>query len=175
MQKEIEKELLLRNEIRHRIVKHDPYTPGKQYATEGLKYLLSERQHLSASNSTSTSSSLASRPKERDASEPAPALASVSNNDSTSSHAPPETPSILQQGLQPSTSSSEPRLGLGSLMPTGGYVLRSMPRGSAGWISSAAAAKTNASVSTKFFRRLASNLNGYDKSNNDELDDIDGL
>lgn len=207
MQKEIEKELLLRNEIRHRIVKHDPYTPGKQHAAEGLKYLLSERQHLSASNSTSTSSSLASRPKEKEFTEPtsppAPTLTSVSapvsasepvsaststsvltsaslsisNHKLSAGQAPSEPPSIFHRGLQPSTSSSksETRIGLGGLMPSGGYVLRSMPRGSAGWISSAAAAKTNASVSTKFFRRLADNLNVHDKTNNDELDDIDGL
>ncbi|KAI9256967.1 hypothetical protein BY458DRAFT_535302 [Sporodiniella umbellata] len=58
MQKEIERNLNLRNEIRHRIITADSNQDNKKRATEGLKYLVSERDNVGlASLSTSASSS----------------------------------------------------------------------------------------------------------------------
>lgn len=179
MQKEIEKELSMRNEMRHRIVKHDSMTLDRKGAAEGLKYLLSERESLSASNSTSTSSSIASRQKEKEPAEPisTPATPKVDNASFSKLPGTPESSSIFNRGLRPTTSTSETLLGLGGLAPSGGYVLRAMPRGSAGWTATAASARGSPSISTKFFRRLASNLDAYDNNNNDDdIDnDIDGL
>lgn len=58
MQKEIERNLNLRNEIRHRIITADSTNADKKKSQEGLKYLVSERENAGlASLSTSTSSS----------------------------------------------------------------------------------------------------------------------
>lgn len=58
MQKEIERNLNLRNEIRHRIITADPHNSDKKKSQEGLRYLVSERENAGlASLSTSTSSS----------------------------------------------------------------------------------------------------------------------
>jgi hypothetical protein len=58
MQKEIERNLNLRNEIRHRIITADPHNADKKKSQEGLRYLVSERENAGlASLSTSTSSS----------------------------------------------------------------------------------------------------------------------
>ncbi|KAL9543742.1 hypothetical protein MBANPS3_007967 [Mucor bainieri] len=59
MQKEIERNLNLRNEIRHRIITADSTNAAdKKKSQEGLKYLVSERENAGlASLSTSTSSS----------------------------------------------------------------------------------------------------------------------
>ncbi|KAK4513396.1 uncharacterized protein ATC70_005394 [Mucor velutinosus] len=58
MQKEIERNLNLRNEIRHRIITADSNNTDKKKLQEGLKYLVSERENAGlASLSTSTSSS----------------------------------------------------------------------------------------------------------------------
>ncbi|KAI7880864.1 hypothetical protein K492DRAFT_177590 [Lichtheimia hyalospora FSU 10163] len=61
MQKEIERNLNLRNEIRHRIITHESISSDKKKTKEGLKYLLSERSSdaglMSISTSTSTTSS----------------------------------------------------------------------------------------------------------------------
>ncbi|GAN04454.1 hypothetical protein MAM1_0064d03914 [Mucor ambiguus] len=58
MQKEIERNLNLRNEIRHRIITADSANADKKKSQEGLKYLVSERENAGlASLSTSTSSS----------------------------------------------------------------------------------------------------------------------
>ncbi|CAO3655972.1 unnamed protein product [Mucor fragilis] len=58
MQKEIERNLNLRNEIRHRIITADSNNADKKKSQEGLKYLVSERENAGlASLSTSTSSS----------------------------------------------------------------------------------------------------------------------
>lgn len=61
MQKEIERNLNLRNEIRHRIITHESISSDKKKTKEGLKYLLSERSSdaglMSLSTSTSTTSS----------------------------------------------------------------------------------------------------------------------
>ena len=62
MQKEIERNLNLRNEIRHRIVTHESISSDKKKTQEGLKYLLSERSSdelMSVSTSSSTTSSSA--------------------------------------------------------------------------------------------------------------------
>ncbi|KAI7851408.1 hypothetical protein BDC45DRAFT_515699 [Circinella umbellata] len=60
MQKEIERNLNLKNEIRHRIVTHESISSDKKKTQEGLKYLLSERSSdglMSVSTSSSTTSS----------------------------------------------------------------------------------------------------------------------
>ncbi|KAI9254508.1 hypothetical protein BDA99DRAFT_518601 [Phascolomyces articulosus] len=60
MQKEIERNLNLRNEIRHRIITHESISSDKKKTQEGLKYLLSDRSAdglMSVSTSTSTTSS----------------------------------------------------------------------------------------------------------------------
>ncbi|KAI9491902.1 hypothetical protein BDB00DRAFT_831112 [Zychaea mexicana] len=60
MQKEIERNLNLRNEIRHRIITHESISSDKKKTQEGLKYLLSERSAdglMSVSTSSSTTSS----------------------------------------------------------------------------------------------------------------------
>ncbi|KAI9287917.1 hypothetical protein BC943DRAFT_179519 [Umbelopsis sp. AD052] len=175
MQKEIERELSMRNDMRHRIVKHDSMTLDRSHAAEGLKYLLSEREVMSASNSTSTSSSVASRPKVKEQVEQPPAPQKIDST-STKKHQGTSEPSFMSRGLRPLSSSSDTLLGLRGLAPSGGYVLRSMPRGSAGWTATAATARGSPSISTKFFRRLASNLDAYDTNNHEDIDDdIDGL
>jgi hypothetical protein len=176
MQKEIERELSMRNDMRHRIVKHDSMTLDRKHATEGLKYLLSERELMSASNSTSTASSVTSRQKEKEpAEQPSPPIPQKVDIISTK-HQGTSEPSAINRRVRPLSSTSDTLLGLGGLAPSGGYVLRAMPRGSAGWTATAAAARGSPSISTKFFRRLASNLDAYDTNNNDDIDDdIDGL
>lgn len=167
----------MRNDIRHRIVKHDSMTLDRSHAAEGLKYLLSEREIMSASNSTSTSSSVTSRPKVKEHVVEHPPVPTPQKVDSTSTkHQGTSEPSLMSRGLRPLSSSSDTLLGLGGLAPSGGYVLRSMPRGSAGWTATAATARGSPSISTKFFRRLASNLDAYDTNNHEDIDDdIDGL
>lgn len=48
MQKEIERNLNLRNEIRHRIVTHETISSDKKKTQEGLKYLLADRGEASS-------------------------------------------------------------------------------------------------------------------------------
>ncbi|KAI8374270.1 uncharacterized protein BYT42DRAFT_499220 [Radiomyces spectabilis] len=60
MQKEIERNLTLRNEIRHRIITAESITADRKKSQEGLKYLLSDYDNGSVSLSTSTSSSTVS-------------------------------------------------------------------------------------------------------------------
>lgn len=224
MQKEIERNLNLRNEIRHRIITADSNNADKKKSQEGLKYLVSERENaglasLSTSTSSSTNSSILSTvmKKEMIHTTAAAAVAAVtntahnlnqhasntihttnihtsntSNNLNNTNNHQQQTPQSLSQPPSNTTTvveeepkapvlrpasfltgfggfGSETGLGIG-----GNFITRGIPpRGAfAATTSGGASAATNAlaasrgdgpSISTRFFQRLASRLDDYDK------------
>ncbi|EPB82912.1 hypothetical protein HMPREF1544_10348 [Mucor circinelloides 1006PhL] len=224
MQKEIERNLNLRNEIRHRIITADSNNADKKKSQEGLKYLVSERENaglasLSTSTSSSTNSSILSTvmKKEMIHTTAAAAVAAVtntahnlnqhasntihttnihtsntSNNLNNTNNHQQQTPQSLSQSPSNTTTvveeepkapvlrpasfltgfggfGSETGLGIG-----GNFITRGIPpRGAfAATTSGGASAATNAlaasrgdgpSISTRFFQRLASRLDDYDK------------
>ncbi|KAI8329202.1 hypothetical protein BD560DRAFT_416888, partial [Blakeslea trispora] len=99
MQKEIERNLNLRNEIRHRIITADTAFTDKKKSQEGLKYLVSSEREsgglasLSASTSTSTSSSTTT------ATTATTAATTITNNNPT-----------VKKEIQPTTTTSSSSL-----------------------------------------------------------------
>ncbi|KAG2232937.1 hypothetical protein INT48_008030 [Thamnidium elegans] len=101
MQKEIERNLTLKNEIRHRIITADTVNiENKKKSQEGLKYLVSERESgglasLSTSTSSSTNSSILSTVMKKEmihTSNPSTSIINTSNN-----HTINTTPHITEE------------------------------------------------------------------------------
>ncbi|OAD79717.1 hypothetical protein PHYBLDRAFT_162774 [Phycomyces blakesleeanus NRRL 1555(-)] len=165
MQKEIERNLALRNELRHRIITHDSVSSDKKKTQEGLKYLLSERDSgltsLSPSSSSHTTSSfLSNMPKLRDQTEED---MYASQNSSVAST--PGSVTATMNALRPAnfltgfnSFGSESSIGMGN-MGTSSFITRTMPPR----IFTASRNGQEPSISTRFFQRLATRLDQYDK------------
>lgn len=160
MQKEIERNLNLRNEIRHRIITADTAnTENKKKSQEGLKYLVSERESgglasLSTSTSSSTNSSILSTVMKK---EIVPTQQQQQQQDEEPK-APLLRPASFLTGF--GGFGSETGLGLGG-MASAGFITRGIPPRT---FASASSIRSNnePSISTRFFQRLASRLDDYD-------------
>ncbi|KAI7869917.1 hypothetical protein BDF14DRAFT_1777593 [Spinellus fusiger] len=170
MQKEIERNLNLRNEIRHRIITHDTISSDRKKTQEGLKYLLSERDNgftsLSASTSTSTTSSFMS---------PLPKLRDPNEEDYIFSNASVASQSSSVTGTAGSVASgmatlrpasfltgfnsfgAEGSLGMGA-MGNANFITRGMPPR-----LFPSTRNGEPSISTRIFQKLATRLDEYDK------------
>jgi hypothetical protein len=176
MQKEIERNLNLRNEIRHRIITADNVSEKKPRASqqEGLKYLVSERENgglasLSASTSSSTNSSsiLSTVMKKNDIAPPPPAPAPAP----TPTPTPIEEEEVEQQPPKPPVlrpasfltgfggfgTEAAPGLGIGN-KASANFITRGIPPR-----TFTSRGNTEPSISTKFFQRITSRLDSYDK------------
>ncbi|KAI9243988.1 hypothetical protein BY458DRAFT_530000 [Sporodiniella umbellata] len=162
MQKEIERNLSLRNEIRHRIITADTTTSSdKKKSVEGLKYLASERESLglaslSASTSSSTNSSILSTVMKKDImhSSGQQYHSSPQEDEQNIPKAPMLRPASFLTGFG----------GFGSdgLNMGGNFITRGMsPR----TFSTMGSKNNEPSISTRFFQRLTSRLEGYEKRN----------
>ncbi|RCI04179.1 hypothetical protein CU098_008417 [Rhizopus stolonifer] len=163
MQKEIERNLNLRNEIRHRIITADNTTNSdKKKSVEGLKYLASERESaglasLSTSTSSSTNSSILSTVMKKDI-----------MHTSTQHHPTPPPPVQEEEQTTPKAPMLRPASfltgfgGFGSdgLNMGGNFITRGMPPRT---FSSVGSKNNEPSISTRFFQRLTSRLEGYEK------------
>lgn len=140
MQKEIERNLNLRNEIRHRIITADSSTNSdKKKSQEGLKYLVSERETGGlASLSTSTSSSTNSTTVKQEQEE---------------TKTPVLRPANFLTGFRSETAG----IGIGGVA-SASFITRGIPPKT----FSTTPSKTEIpSISTRFFQRLASRLDDY--------------
>lgn len=159
MQKEIERNLNLRNEIRHRIITADNAYTDKKKSAEGLKYLVSERESISAASlSTSTSSSTSS------------SILNVMKKDILNTHHE-EDQQQQQQQVMPKAPVLRPASfltgfsGFGSegLGMGGNFITRGMPPRT---FTSSGSRNNEPSISTRFFQRLTSRLEDYEKKTN---------
>lgn len=193
MQKEIERNLNLRNEIRHRIITADTANlEYKKKSQEGLKYLVSERESgglasLSTSTSSSTNSSILSTVMKKEM-----IHTSTHNNNNnppnnttqhptTSALLQPSTPSQTPQTTEEETKApvlrpasfltgfggfgSETGLGIGG-MAGASFITRGIPPRTFTSSTTSITARGNnnePSISTRFFQRLASRIDDYDK------------
>ncbi|CEP20123.1 hypothetical protein [Parasitella parasitica] len=195
MQKEIERNLNLRNEIRHRIITADSNNTDKKKSQEGLRYLVSERENaglasLSTSTSSSTNSSILSTVMKKEmihttaatVTNTAPNLnhhasntlhtnltytASNNNNHnnnqtlqtsqplSATAEEEPKAPLLRPASFLTGFSGfgAETGLGIG-----GNFITRGIPPRAL-----SASRGDGPSISTRFFQRLASRLDDYDK------------
>lgn len=179
MQKEIERNLNLRNEIRHRIITADSAASEKKRAPEGLKYLVSERENnnyglasLSTSTSSSTSSSLFSAAMKKEmihTSTPSHHHQSHMNHTHNTTN---NTINMTQHEEEPKAPVLRPASfltgfsGFGSSetgFSGGSFITRGIPPRTFSSISSKGS--ETPSISTRFFQRLASRLDEYDKKN----------
>ncbi|KAG0165496.1 hypothetical protein DFQ28_008634 [Apophysomyces sp. BC1034] len=173
MQKEIERNLNLRNEIRHRIITHDSISSDKKKAQEGLKYLLSDRDSgvtssLSTSTSSSTASSLMSSVRKDhslDDENHNPAAATPHLVPVTTSHPMPQINALRPANFLTGFSGfGSEGMGIGGMTNTKNFITRGMtPRN----FTSATRAGGEPSISTRFFQRLATRLEDYEKSSHD--------
>ncbi|KAI8379872.1 hypothetical protein EDC96DRAFT_492055 [Choanephora cucurbitarum] len=172
MQKEIERNLNLRNEIRHRIITADTTTTtftDKKKSQEGLKYLVSSEREsgglasLSTSTSTSTSSSVLSAKKESNSSSPQKPSEPIQEQKASPLLMPGETgkgpvlrPASFLTGFGGFNDSG---LGIAGGMASSNFITRGIPP------RTFASNRNNnePSISTRFFQRLASRLDEYDK------------
>lgn len=163
MQKEIERNLTLRNEIRHRIITADSSNSEKKKAQEGLKYLVSERDglaSLSTSTSSSTNSSILSNVMKKDHHHHhinhTPSHINV-HEEEQQPKAPVLRPASFLTGF--TGFGSDTGLGIGSA----GFITRGIPPRTFSSVSTKGGEVP--SISTRFFQRLASRLDEYDKKN----------
>lgn len=194
MQKEIERNLNLRNEIRHRIITADTASlEYKKKSQEGLKYLVSERESgglasLSTSTSSSTNSSILSTVMKKEMIHTA-AAAAHNNNPTNTTHHTTSAPSTTTATTASSTTAtteeetkapvlrpasfltgfggfgSETGLGIGG-MAGASFITRGIPPRTFTSSSTSIPARgsnNEPSISTRFFQRLASRIDDYDK------------
>ncbi|RCI05853.1 hypothetical protein CU098_013376 [Rhizopus stolonifer] len=151
MQKEIERNLNLRNEIRHRIITADTAYTDKKKSQEGLKYLVSSEKEsgglasLSTSTSTSTTSSVLSTVKK----EPTPI-----QTEEEPGRGPVLRPASFLTGFG---GFNDPGLGIAGGMASSNFITRGIPP------RTFTSRNNEPSISTRFFQRLASRLDEYDK------------
>lgn len=179
MQKEIERNLTLKNEIRHRIITADTVNiENKKKSQEGLKYLVSERESgglasLSTSTSSSTNSSILSTVMKKEmihTSTPSTAIINTSNNHTINNtphtteeepKAPVLRPASFLTGFSGFGGGSEASgMGMGAGFITRGIPPRTFTSSTQSLLSSRG---NEPSISTRFFQRLASRLDDYDK------------
>ncbi|KAI7891271.1 uncharacterized protein EV154DRAFT_508500 [Mucor mucedo] len=174
MQKEIERNL---NLIRHRIITADTtHVETKKKSQEGLKYLVSERESgglasLSTSTSSSTNSSILSTVMKKEMIHTtSTSIINTPNNNHTinNTHTTEEEPKAPV--LRPASFltgfggfGSETGLGMGSGFITRGIPPRTFTTSSTQSLLSSSRANNEPSISTRFFQRLASRLDDYDK------------
>ncbi|KAG1053759.1 hypothetical protein G6F46_000320 [Rhizopus delemar] len=157
MQKEIERNLNLRNEIRHRIITADnSISSDKKKSVEGLKYLATERESaglasLSTSTSSSTNSSILSTVMKKDI-----------MHTSTQHHPQEEEQNTPKAPMLRPASFLTGFGGFGSdgLNMGGNFITRGMPPRT---FSSVGSRNNEPSISTRFFQRLTSRLEDYEK------------
>ncbi|CAO3636420.1 unnamed protein product [Mucor hiemalis] len=175
MQKEIERNLNLRNEIRHRIITADTANmESKKKSQEGLKYLVSERESgglasLSTSTSSSTNSSILSTVMKKEMIHTAANHNTLTPSTPAAATTEEETKAPLLRPASFLTGfggfGSETGLGLGG-MASAGFITRGIPPRTFTSSSSSIPAGGNGnepSISTRFFQRLASRIDDYDK------------
>lgn len=168
MQKEIERNLTLRNEIRHRIITADTANlENKKKSQEGLKYLVSERESgglasLSTSTSSSTNSSILSTVMKKEmihnTSTPSINTPNINTNEEEPK-APVLRPASFLTGFGGFGNEATGGMGMGA-----GFITRGIPpRTFTSSTQSVLASRGNEpSISTRFFQRLTSRLD-YDK------------
>jgi thiamine phosphate synthase YjbQ (UPF0047 family) len=180
MQKEIERNLNLRNEIRHRIITADTtHHTDKKKTQEGLKYLVSERREsaglasLSTSTSSSTNSSILSTVLKKEIPQQQHNhhhTTSHNNNNHLQSHYHEEEPK--QPVLRPASFLT----GFGGFggssaegLANANFITRGIPprtfTTAPSTISSSSRSHNEPSISTRFFQRIASRLDDYDNKN----------
>jgi hypothetical protein len=167
MQKEIERNLNLRNEIRHRIITADNVSEKKPRASqqEGLKYLVSERENgglasLSASTSSSTNSSsiLSTVMKKNDIAPPPPPTPIEEEEVEQQPPKPPVLrPASFLTGFGGFGTEAAPGLGIGN-KASANFITRGIPPR-----TFTSRGNNEPSISTKFFQRITSRLDSYDK------------
>jgi hypothetical protein len=187
MQKEIERNLNLRNEIRHRIITADTASiESKKKSQEGLKYLVSERESgglasLSTSTSSSTSSSILSTVMKKEMihtnnnNQQQLTSSSINNNNNNSNNTSHNNNNnsinntIEEEPKQPLLRpasfltgfggfGSETGLGLGGMGNTS-FITRGIPPRT----FASSTTQNGPSISTRFFQRLASKYDDYEK------------
>ncbi|KAI8976056.1 hypothetical protein BDB01DRAFT_364254 [Pilobolus umbonatus] len=164
MQKEMERNRNLKNEIRHRIITAETAVSDKKRSQEGLKYLVSERENaglasLSTSTSSSTnSSSILSTVMKKEMIH----TTLVSNNQSLEDEpkAPVLRPANFLSGF--SGFGAEAGLGMGNMANTS-FITRGIPPRHFTSSSSFSSRGNEPSISTRFFQRLTSRLDDYEK------------
>jgi hypothetical protein len=182
MQKEIERNLNLRNEIRHRIITADTtQLADKKKTQEGLKYLVSERREsaglasLSTSTSSSTNSSILSTvlkkesPQQQHNHHHHNTTTTHNNNHLLHHH---EEELTKQPVLRPASFLT----GFGGFggssaegLANANFITRGIPprtfTTAPSTISSSIRSHNEPSISTRFFQRIASRLDDYDNKN----------
>lgn len=160
MQKEIERNLNLRNEIRHRIITHESISSDKKKTKEGLKYLLSERSSdaglMSISNSTSTTSSTMTMKQHQqtddDHSQQQQPSSSSSSQQPTKQHPTPITATM--NTLRPASFLTGFG-GFDNMGPGLGTTTNFITRGVPTAFTAPRGTGDTPSISTRFFQRLA--------------------
>ncbi|KAG0740232.1 hypothetical protein G6F57_005133 [Rhizopus arrhizus] len=153
MQKEIERNLNLRNEIRHRIITADN-KDKKKFIVEGLKYLVPEKDNVSLSASTSNSAILSTVMKrdihqvihEEDQQQ-------QQQQQQQQPKAPLLSPASFLTGFSGFSSDG---LNMGGNFITRGISSRTFS-------SLGSNRSSEPSISTRFFQRLTSRLEDYEK------------
>ncbi|KAI8885145.1 hypothetical protein K501DRAFT_246525 [Backusella circina FSU 941] len=168
MQKEIERNLNLRNEIRHRIITADTsnVSEKKQRSSqqEGLKYLVSERENgglaslsTSTSSSTNSSSILSTVMKKNDT----PVAIEEELQQHEQQPQPPKPPVLrpasFLTGFGGFGTEAAPGLGIGNKAGAN-FITRGIPPR-----TFTSRGNNEPSISTKFFQRITSRLDAYDK------------
>lgn len=186
MQKEIERNLTLRNEIRHRIITADTtQLNDKKKTQEGLKYLVSERREsaglasLSTSTSSSTSSSILSTVLKKEL----PQQQHNHNHHTTTTSQTIHNHNHLHHQHHEEEPTKQPVLrpasfltgfgGFGGSSAEGlanaNFITRGIPprtfTTAPSTISSSVRSYNEPSISTRFFQRIASRLDDYDNKN----------
>lgn len=171
MQKEIERNLNLRNEIRHRIITYESISSDKKKTQEGLKYLLADRGDNATSSSSSAGGSgvsgLASvlanntASLKRDQSEE-----SAGNSNSQQQQPQPSVPSQTINTLRPANfltgfGSFGTENGLVNGMGTTNFITRGIPVTSRNFMTFRGSSEP--SISTRFFQRIAMRFDEYEK------------
>ncbi|KAG1455164.1 hypothetical protein G6F56_007131 [Rhizopus delemar] len=148
MQKEIERNLNLRNEIRHRIITADNQDDKKR-ATEGLRYFVSERDNMTSlsTSASSSSSSILSTVMKKEIH-----LPEEDHHQQQYPKAPMLRPASFLTGF---SGFGTEGLGIG-----GNFIARGIPPRN---FSSLASKGNEPSISTRFFQRLTSRLEDYEK------------
>jgi hypothetical protein len=152
MQKEIERNLNLRNEIRHRIITADN-KDKKKFIVEGLKYLVPEKDNVSLSASTSNSAILSTVMK-RDIHQ---VIHEEDQQQQQQQQQQPKAPLLSPASFLTGFSGfSSDGLNMGGNFITRGISSRTFS-------SLGSNRNSEPSISTRFFQRLTSRLEDYEK------------
>lgn len=155
MQKEIERNLNLRNEIRHRIITADN-KDRKKFIVEGLKYLVPEKDNTSLSASTSNSAILSTVMK-RDIHQVIHEEIQQQQQQQHQQHQQPKAPLLSPASFLTGFSGfSSDGMNIGGNFITRGISSRTFS-------SLGSNRSSEPSISTRFFQRLTSRLEDYEK------------